>query len=642
MKKRISLILIIAIVMMSICCLTACYDYDTSSIYLEDVIINTTVNEDGSITVQETWAVDVVDTNTYRNVYKSIGLYYDNFSSTSELIVNNVLYLNENLYLDYDDSVGNIDRDGIPNNTEYVYYTYQSSSSTDVELGVIMPYLDVGTHTFVFSYTITDAVGEYSDVAELYYKMFSEEFTLAIASFTATITLPELSYNDDAYMAYLHCTTSDSYLTIEDNVITATATEIESGTQIEIRALLDSDVISGELYIDSAEKQNIIDEEQGWADDYASEIRSYYFKVAIDCVLAALIIAGAIFVVIYGKIKSARIKGNYPEYYREVPEGWTVAQAAHVFYYYKGGAETDDIQSKLMSATILELARREYIKLEQQSGKDDCVINVLTGFSAVKLAELSLEEKELYDLLLKVQGAYPNGFTMDEFEKFGKKNVEMVASAMKEYMTKSKRKYGTAKLVDNKNRKYAKIIDTYSTVSFGVIGLFIIGVLFGIAGGIGGGLITVGGAIIGGIIAKIGRIKRTRLTEEGERLLAKFVGLEKYMKEFSNLKDYDVPKLILWEEYLVYATMMGISKEVIDDLKLVYVDFAEPTGDMRYVGYHRNTFLFTYMMLSMGRFGARRFDLGRGFARGFGNMHNHARGHMGGGMGGHGGGGRGP
>ena len=33
---------------------------------------------------------------------------------------------------------------------------------------------------------------------------------------------------------------------------------------------------------------------------------------------------------------------------------------------------------------------------------------------------------------------------------------------------------------------------------------------------------------------------------------------------------YSVPELPLWEEYLVYATMMGISQKVCKQLKLVY------------------------------------------------------------------------
>ena len=35
------------------------------------------------------------------------------------------------------------------------------------------------------------------------------------------------------------------------------------------------------------------------------------------------------------------------------------------------------------------------------------------------------------------------------------------------------------------------------------------------------------------------------------------------------LNEAQPPSLIIWERYLVYATSLGIAKEVIDDLKLV-------------------------------------------------------------------------
>ncbi len=42
------------------------------------------------------------------------------------------------------------------------------------------------------------------------------------------------------------------------------------------------------------------------------------------------------------------------------------------------------------------------------------------------------------------------------------------------------------------------------------------------------------------------------------------------MQEFSLLKEKKVPELILWEKYLVYATVFGISQQVLKQLKVVY------------------------------------------------------------------------
>ena len=40
------------------------------------------------------------------------------------------------------------------------------------------------------------------------------------------------------------------------------------------------------------------------------------------------------------------------------------------------------------------------------------------------------------------------------------------------------------------------------------------------------------------------------------------------MKDFSLLDEKKIPDLLLWEKYLVYATVLGIAKDVIKQLKV--------------------------------------------------------------------------
>ena len=41
-------------------------------------------------------------------------------------------------------------------------------------------------------------------------------------------------------------------------------------------------------------------------------------------------------------------------------------------------------------------------------------------------------------------------------------------------------------------------------------------------------------------------------------------------KDFSRLREAEVPSIILWEHYLVYAISLGVAKEVIKQLPLVF------------------------------------------------------------------------
>ena len=62
------------------------------------------------------------------------------------------------------------------------------------------------------------------------------------------------------------------------------------------------------------------------------------------------------------------------------------------------------------------------------------------------------------------------------------------------------------------------------------------------------------------------------------------------MEDFSMLDKREVPELVIWEKYLVYATAFGIADKVIKQLKIIYPNFEEITNGI-------NT--YTYMSIMM-------------------------------------------
>ena len=45
-----------------------------------------------------------------------------------------------------------------------------------------------------------------------------------------------------------------------------------------------------------------------------------------------------------------------------------------------------------------------------------------------------------------------------------------------------------------------------------------------------------------------------------------------FLKDFSRLDKAEIPSIILWEHYLVYAVSLGVAKEVIKQLPIVFRD----------------------------------------------------------------------
>ena len=72
--------------------------------------------------------------------------------------------------------------------------------------------------------------------------------------------------------------------------------------------------------------------------------------------------------------------------------------------------------------------------------------------------------------------------------------------------------------------------------------------------------------------------------EEGKKLY----GLKKYLIEFSRIKEKEPIEVKLWDEYLMYAQIFGIAKEVAKQFKKLYPEIIENTDyDFDY-----DTFIF--------------------------------------------------
>ena len=79
-----------------------------------------------------------------------------------------------------------------------------------------------------------------------------------------------------------------------------------------------------------------------------------------------------------------------------------------------------------------------------------------------------------------------------------------------------------------------------------------------------------------GIVCTINSHKIPVLRDEGLEEVAQWKALKNYMTDFSLLKEKEVPDLVVWEKYLVYATAFGISDKVVEQLKVVYKEFSDP------------------------------------------------------------------
>lgn len=60
------------------------------------------------------------------------------------------------------------------------------------------------------------------------------------------------------------------------------------------------------------------------------------------------------------------------------------------------------------------------------------------------------------------------------------------------------------------------------------------------------------------------------LTDAGKKELSEVYGLRKFIDEFTLLSEREIPEVYIWEDLLIYATLFGLAKKVLLDMKKVY------------------------------------------------------------------------
>ncbi|HEX3037584.1 MAG TPA: DUF2207 domain-containing protein [Oscillospiraceae bacterium] len=427
------------------------------------------------------------------------------------------------------------------------------------ELGLLMPEIDEGERTFTFRYTVKKQVISYKDTSDFYYDFNSMNYP--ITNMNCTIKLPDRAKKEDLH-AWIHCTANSKLSIDSNNQISIHASRVPSRESVEARVCMPTALFSPSTVTSSDNAlKDIINVEQEQASKWQAKQNKKFNHDLINIGGGALFLLLGVFLFLWKKRKKVRCKVEVPEYASEVSEG-TPAGIANLFYYYDGGAKKTN-RGYVFSAICLELSRKGYLKF---SDKDD---SGLTALLTEKCAndswtDLSPSETAFFNLISKV--AENKTVTIDQFKKYTKNNRELISIYLNDFWKKSIDEIEEKGYFQNKNG-----ITSYT-------GIF--GMLFAIAGVLILLLKTTFvfipiGVLVGGILMMVGCLGKEPLTEIGEHDYMVWQGLKKFMLELSHMEKEAVPKLELWEKYLVYATMMGISKQVCDQLKLVYPEVAD-------------------------------------------------------------------
>ena len=410
------------------------------------------------------------------------------------------------------------------------HYTITDQGAGTTRLTMYNPVTDSSVR-YVITYTITDAIELHTDAAMLYWKGIGDGWQKPVDRVRITIHPPAgSSITPDDILVWAHGPLTGKVSREAGGAALLTLDMLPAQTFVEARVLYPPEVFPAALMQDGLIKQQVLDEEQQWADqanaarkraraDQIGGIAGMAFGVLV------LLLIGGILVVTWFRY-GREYKDPKPfegEYWREDPAPDLSPALVGAIW------RMDKVGPLDFSATILQLLNDKVITMTQtqvseqrffglMSDKVETVIYFQFDKSAAAgLGRIEQKAVELLDLVAGASGLGANqpagSFTIDDLKAYAKQNPEDYRGAYEDWIAVVK---GQAENI-------------YIETRFGM----------------------------------------RRRSHEGNRLQYYYQGLYRYLKDFSRMQEKPVASVVLWNRYLVLATVFGIADEVAANLKVV-------------------------------------------------------------------------
>jgi len=401
------------------------------------------------------------------------------------------------------------------------------------------------------------------DVNEFHYKVWGSQWDRKLKTLNAEILLPE---NAEIIEIYFNPEDSVKDYTAKDNSIQFSAESLRNF--LEVRILMTPE--SFNIGHNEDTSLGIIRKEQ---EEYKKNYKKF-FLIFILSIITISFLAVLVPLLLYRKYGREIEQVDREFYEREPLKGIKPYLANFVAVSYSGKKiGKSDINSVL--ATLLDLVRMKYISIEQVMHNK--------GGNKKKDFKLSFVGKDTSVLRKPEQLVYSffKGFSEDsalywsEFRKIiaKRENAKKIYELIESFDKEIKAEINIKDYFDNKGNFIFKAFCLASFIIFWVIILFI----------------TQSGSNLKGlypfidflfpfslailVLSLIGFILPCyifgRFSEKGFQIFKNMTGYKNFLTNLTLLKEYPPHSIVIWEEHLVFATALGVAKEVSKKLDIV-------------------------------------------------------------------------
>ncbi|MEQ2130402.1 DUF2207 domain-containing protein [Caldanaerobacter subterraneus KAk] len=428
--------------------------------------------------------------------------------------------------------------------------------------------------TFRIKYKVLKGLRIYEDVAEFYWKVWGSAWDKSLPALWVEVNLPSKIGNIDDINYWLH-PKIDGKIGVKKDLsgIIAYAGNIPSNHWLEVRFVFPKSYIknlnpNNVILVSGNGRDKILAEEEAWQKrEEEREILSKDLE-KVYLILLPIFLALAVFI----PVKIKRKYGKDPEvfyegiYEREAPVDCPPAWVEMLL------EKSDFVTSKSIVASTLELARRGYLKIQEEVKKG--VLGSTSKEYKIIVTDREIEESLSEDLkaLLLEYKKYGNEFYTSKIdgEKFAK-FIERFEEVVKEKVYNDRKWIVTEKYKEV--NKYVILWSFLTVLSF--LSLIIIGLIL-----LNGMLIAINVlfliiSVSELIFVAIYRFGIKKYSPDGKLLVLKWNAFKKFLKDFSLISQYPPTSLVIWEKYLVYGTILGVAKEVLKAMEILRVPVEE-------------------------------------------------------------------
>lgn len=449
-----------------------------------------------------------------------------------------------------------------------------------------------GTKAFTYTYKISGAVTSFDDFSELNWVFFKYAES-KVKSAAIEIHLPSNTYTKEDILSWGHGTSNGRVKIVDNQNILIDARNIKEEDNLEVRVAFPSDIvsnISSSHKISGLKLSDVVEYETKLSND---SNKQYYAAMIINIITILLIpITALIIVYTYFKFDKEYKAVFDKEYLREPPNEKNPADVGYLMNF-------GSVKDESVTATILDLINRKILVLSDKgyeiTDKDpdfDISLN-----ENININDLLPHERCVIEFFINTIGD-GRSVNTKTISKFGKKESEAnkLMAMSNRYINEVKKEYSKNNYFENAKQKAMSKNGIFIAV-FVLVGIiiFIISSLLNIECGIN---YVVIGTLAAVYFIYLSTIKKR--SKSGNEEYAKWNAFKKFLEEFSHFEDYPMPGIIIWEKYLVYATVFGISDKVMEQLrvKLKDIDMDNEATFMRGYYYNRRTNFYLYNTIS--------------------------------------------